>query len=1151
MNATTRLLAATFAGSIAGWGSAVAATFDNASPSADYATGANWSTSVVPTGAEVVTIGNGVTRSALYNTGTGYTTSGVFTLGSGAGGNGTLTLNGGAGALQFGAINIGSGGGAAGSLVVNAGTITASGNDLNVATSGGGGSSLSVGGGTLNVGNRLIIGDANVSGNSVTLSSGAINVTNSVVFGGGGRGAGTAGTFNLNGGTLTAGNALGGNITRYGNAGTYTFNFNGGTLKNSAATATLLSYSGSGSFEGGGTGITYNVLAGGAVFDTSNGDATAAATLVAGAGNGGLTKNGANNLTFTGIASSNPLNMTVSQGILILQRSGMAFNNAGGNANGGTLTANAGATLRVSGDYNIGYQQAIHVNGGTFDLANNVSGDGRNYTLNLNFTGGGTISSSGGGALRWGELADATITVNGATPATINADLKGIAAGSKTGTINVVDPAGLLNFNGAISNLTGGGVPLIKTGAGTLNLAGANTYTAGTTINGGTVNVAAANALGTGAVVVGAGTINVQSAGTGGAQYNWYKNVTSTSLAAGTTLSLANGGATEIHNLTMSGGTLSSGTPDTNYGTWGFNKSDGTVEPIIVNGGTTSTISASRIDAAWGSELRFQVASGSTLNVTGGVGGNSGHGAFGVTLSGTGGSLLLSGTGAYTGATTVSNGQLTAGGGSAIGDLSTVVMANLSTAALQITATEQVGLLSGGGASGGNISVATGATLTTGENGGSASYDGILSGSNVSIRKRGGGTQTLTGNNTFSGGVELVSGTLSVPSITTAGTAQPLGQGSGAIVFSGAAGLAVTGGGASTTTRGLTLFNGANTLTVAGDLTLSGAITGGGSSSSFTKAGTGTFNFSGSAPWSGDLNVSGGTFNLTGGGSFSGVGVTSVSGALNINTTGSMQTSSLDILSGGAVSLDAGTLRVGGGGLGVTGRSIDNAGGSFTWGNGTLAVYTTGSGEAGLTDRANMGGSPSGPEVKEGNYLSVAGSLTASAGSTLDLGSTYLSNGLRYNQLNVDGNLTLNNADLNIGLSPYFLRPNSPSSVVVGDWGTMVLVYAEGTLAGTFNQVGGKTVIPGIGSDNIGWTQLADIVYTGGGSPFDPSTLNLNEWVIEYRDGSGGNGFNFTQSPGGAVLLHYRVAGSVPEPASAGLLVAGTLLLRALRRRRG
>jgi hypothetical protein len=118
----------------------------------------------------------------------------------------------------------------------------------------------------------------------------------------------------------------------------------------------------------------------------------------------------------------------------------------------------------------------------------------------------------------------------------------------------------------------------------------------------------------------------------------------------------------------------------------------------------------------------------------------------------------------------------------------------------------------------------------------------------------------------------------------------------------------------------------------------------------------------------------------------------------------------------------------------------------------------------------------------------------------------------------------------------------------VGDWGTMVLVYAEGTLSGTFAQLGGKTVIPGISNDGIGWTQLADREYLGGPA-FNPSTLALNQWLIEYLDGSDGNDFNFTQSPGAVVLLHYKVAGSVPEPASAGLLVAGALLLRALRRR--
>jgi hypothetical protein len=50
--------------------------------------------------------------------------------------------------------------------------------------------------------------------------------------------------------------------------------------------------------------------------------------------------------------------------------------------------------------------------------------------------------------------------------------------------------------------------------------------------------------------------------------------------------------------------------------------------------------------------------------------------------------------------------------------------------------------------------------------------------------------------------------------------------------------------------------------------------------------------------------------------------------------------------------------------------------------------------------------------------------------------------------------------------------------------------------------------------------------------------------MLEYRTGYG------PLSGGDALLLHYRVSGSVPEPASAGLLVAGALLLRALGRRK-
>ena len=141
----------------------------------------------------------------------------------------------------------------------------------------------------------------------------------------------------------------------------------------------------------------------------------------------------------------------------------------------------------------------------------------------------------------------------------------------------------------------------------------------------------------------------------------------------------------------------------------------------------------------------------------------------------------------------------------------------------------------------------------------------------------------------------------------------------------------------------------------------------------------------------------------------------------------------------------------------------------------------------------------------------------------------------RYFRNNVTGTLNLSaNDTLHVAINPYLLRPNSAESVVTGDWGTLVLVHAD-TIIGEFD------AITGVSSDMIGWTQLPTQTNSGR----LPSTLGLNEWELEYRTGYG------PLSGGDVLLLHYRVSGSVPEPASAGLLIAGALLLRSLSRRRG
>ena len=63
----------------------------------------------------------------------------------------------------------------------------------------------------------------------------------------------------------------------------------------------------------------------------------------------------------------------------------------------------------------------------------------------------------------------------------------GPASGSGTGTINV-SPDDTLTYGGAVAN-NGGKGALAKTDGGTLVLGGVNSYTGGTTINGGTLQV--------------------------------------------------------------------------------------------------------------------------------------------------------------------------------------------------------------------------------------------------------------------------------------------------------------------------------------------------------------------------------------------------------------------------------------------------------------------------------------------------------------------------------------------------------------------------------------------------------------------------------------------------------------------------------------
>ncbi len=116
------------------------------------------------------------------------------------------------------------------------------------------------------------------------------------------------------------------------------------------------------------------------------------------------------------------------------------------------------------------------------------------------------------------------------------------------------------------------------------------------------------------------------------------------------------------------------------------------------------------------------------------------------------GTLTISGTNTYTGATTVSAGGLTTSGADKIADGSAVSVA--SSATLTLGGAETIGSLSGAASINLNSY-----TLTAGGDNTNTTYSGEMSGTGR-LAKTGSGTLTLTANNTYSGGTEILDGTL-------------------------------------------------------------------------------------------------------------------------------------------------------------------------------------------------------------------------------------------------------------------------------------------------------------------------------------------------------------------------------------------------------
>src|SRR5207302_1775655 len=153
---------------------------------------------------------------------------------------------------------------------------------------------------------------------------------------------------------------------------------------------------------------------------------------------------------------------------------------AGSFGGNGTITKVGSGTLTLSGD-NSAYSETISVSAGAIrlGLANALAGS--TVTVNVN---GGLTTISG--------LATATLgATNGVNTNGLAAATLGELAGGSNFAIGATAlSVGANNTDSTYSGILSGTGSLIKVGTGTLTLANAgNTYSGGTTVNGGTLRL--------------------------------------------------------------------------------------------------------------------------------------------------------------------------------------------------------------------------------------------------------------------------------------------------------------------------------------------------------------------------------------------------------------------------------------------------------------------------------------------------------------------------------------------------------------------------------------------------------------------------------------------------------------------------------------
>ena len=477
---------------------------------------------------------------------------------------------------------------------------------------------------------------------------------------------------------------------------------------------------------------------------------------------------------------------------------------------------------------------------------------------------------------------------------------------------------------------------LTKVGTGTLTLTAANDYTGGTTISAGAIAIGNTLALGTGAVTLDGGALKAAANNLSFGNEIRINTTGGTIDTGSNTFTIAG----NIVNGNGAGALVKSGTgtlvlTNANSYSGGTTLQQGTLrlENDDALGSGALTTLGSTVDYAAGVSIGNQIRLNSNttkLNVDTGSATQSGvisqlNGSRPLEKTGLG-ELILTGTNTYTGATTISAGKLTVFGGSALSNTARVTVANGAT--LNVANSETVGSL--GGVIGSTVTLGN-SILTVGGDNSTSTFAGVISGDGALV-KQGTGALTLSGNNTFTAGITLAAGTLTLAHNSAAGT--------GVITTTGS-----VLGYANNVTIGNTVVIGSNKTqlqVLAGTARQTGAILQDASPRPLEKIGAGTLVVS-SVNNSGKTTISQGTWRAGAASAFSAQSAHVVAAGATLDLGGFSQTINSLAGAGNVTSSAAGAVTLKLGTIGVTTASTVFSG-SIRNGSGQLGleVHTSG-----------------------------------------------------------------------------------------------------------------------------------------------------------------------------------------------------------------